>query len=284
MAYALNFDAEGERFYEVGTKHGVIYPWDTTQQGYGQGVAWNGLTGVTESPSGGDETSFWADDMKYFTRRGNEEFGLSIKAFYYPDEFAECDGTAKLAKGVRIRQQTRKRFAFTWETTRGNDTEGDAYGSVIHIAYGVTASPSSKDNSTINDSADVSDFTWECSTTPVTYPGYKPTSVIDIDISDYKDAETDTDGFDAAVEWLLETLYGKSDIPEFSATATYAKGDLVVHGGSGMEAVYEAKAAISEAAAWNSDDWLKIADGTAVPARVPSISEVADHFPAVAAG
>lgn len=284
MAYALNFDAEGERFYEVGTKHGVIYPWDTSNQAYGTGVAWNGLTGVTESPSGGDETSFWADDMKYFTRRGNEEFGLSIKAYYYPDEFAECDGTAKLAKGVRIRQQTRKRFAFTWETTRGNDTEGDAYGSVIHIAYGVTASPSSKDNSTINDSADVSDFTWECSTTPVTYPGYKPTSVIDIDISDYHDSQTDADGFDAAVDWLLETLYGVGDIPQFSETATYSKDDLVVNANGGAPEIYRAKADISTAGVWNASDWTKVMNGTVIPARVPSIAEVAAKFPSVAAG
>lgn len=281
MAYALNFDAEGERFYEVGTKRGVIYPWDTSNSSYGTGVCWNGLTGVTESPSGGDETSFWADDMKYFTRRGNEEFGLTIKAYYYPDEFAECDGTAKLAKGVRIRQQTRKRFAFTWTTTLGNDTEGDAYGEVIHIALGVTASPSSKDDSTINDSADVSDFSWECSTTPVTYPGYKPTSVIDIDCSGYGDSGNDD--FTEAVDWLKDQLYGVSDIDTFSATAAYSKGDRVVYGEGNAAAIYEAKNDIT-AAAWDATKWTKLYDGSEVSPHVPTIAEIVEKFPVIAEG
>lgn len=281
MAYALNFDAEGERFYEVGTKRGVIYPWDTSNSSYGTGVCWNGLTGVTESPSGGDETSFWADDMKYFTRRGNEEFGLTIKAYYYPDEFAECDGTAKLAKGVRIRQQTRKRFAFTWTTTLGNDTEGDAHGEVIHIALGVTASPSSKDDSTINDSADVSDFSWECSTTPVTYPGYKPTSVIDIDCSGYGDSGNGD--FTEAVDWLKDQLYGVSGVDEFSATAAYTKGDYVTRTETNVKKLYQAKAAIT-AGDWDPNKWDKISDTDTLNPHVPTIAEIVEKFPAIAEG
>lgn len=277
MAYSIKFDEEGERFYEVGTKHGVIYPWDTTlnsgKGGYGTGVAWNGLTGITESPSGGDETSFWADDMKYFTRRGNEEFGLTIKAYYYPDEFAECDGTKKIANGVRIRQQVRKRFGFTWETTLGNDTEGDAYGSVIHIAYGVTASPSSKDDSTINDSADVSDFSWECSTTPITVPGSKPTSVIDINLSD----ENIPAG---AEEWLRANLYGYENAAAFSASSTYAVGDVVTEDGK----LYICKTAISVAASWDSTKWKKLSDTTSLSANIPSIDEIVSTFGAVANG
>jgi len=284
MAYAIKFDEEGERFYEVGTKHGVIYPWDTTlnsgKGGYGNGVAWNGLTGVTESPSGGDETSFWADDMKYFTRRGNEEFGLTIKAFYYPDEFAECDGTKKIANGIRIRQQVRKRFGFTWETTLGNDTEGDAYGSIIHIAYGVTASPSSKDDSTINDSADVSDFSWECSTTPITVPGSKPTSVIDIDLSDANVPA-------GAESWLRANLYGYvgTESDEFSTTRTYAIGDIVrktLSQATGK--LYICTTAVTTAGEWNENNWEELADSYNLAANIPSIDAMVSHFGAVANG
>ena len=211
----IKFDQTGDKRYATGVKHGVIYPWDKTlnegRGDYGTGVAWNGLTKVTESPSGADENTFWADDQKYLSRRGNESFGFTIGAYYYPEEFEECDGTKKLAPGVKIRQQNRKMFGFCWETIVGSDTEGDDYGKIIHIAYGATASPSSKDDSTINESADIDEFSWECTTTPVQVAGNKPTSVLEIDT-------TDPDINLEKVEDLLDILYGTDPVGQKEGT------------------------------------------------------------------
>ena len=206
----IEFDKEGEKRYGTGVKHGVIYPWDKTLNsgagGYGKGVAWNGLTKVTESPSGADETTFWADDQKYLSRRGNESFGFTIGAYYYPPEFEQCDGTKTLAPGVKIRQQNRVMFGFTWETIVGSDTEGDDFGRIIHIAYGATASPSSKDDSTVNESSDIGEFSWECTTNPVQVAGNKPTSVLEIDT-------TDPNIDSSKVTALENILYGTDAIP-----------------------------------------------------------------------
>ena len=217
----IEFDKEGEKRYGTGVKHGVIYPWDKTlnsgKGGYGKGVAWNGLTKVSENPSGADVTDFWADDQKYLSRRGNEKFDYTIGAYYFPPEFEQCDGTAKLAPGVKIRQQNRVMFGFTWETIVGNDTEGDDYGRIIHIAYGSTASPSTKEDSTVNESADLSEFSWECSTTPVQVDGHKPTSVLEIDTTDPEIPE----GAITALENILygtDTVPAHDDVPEVPGT------------------------------------------------------------------
>ena len=176
---ALVWDKIGEHFYETGVDRGVLYPQANGK--YPNGVAWNGLTGVTESPSGADATDMYADNQKYLSLRAAETFGATIEAYTYPDEFAECDGSAALADGVKIGQQTRKTFGFSYRTLIGNDTEGTDKGYIIHLVYGATASPSSKTRSSVNESPEAVTFSWEISTTPVNVTGFKPTATIEID-------------------------------------------------------------------------------------------------------
>lgn len=176
---ALVWDKIGEHFYETGVDRGVLYPQSNGK--YLNGVAWNGLTGVTESPSGADATDMYADNQKYLSLRAAETFGATIEAYTYPDEFAECDGSAALADGVKIGQQTRKTFGFSYRTLIGNDTEGTDKGYIIHLVYGATASPSSKTRSSVNESPEAVTFSWEISTTPVNVTGFKPTATIEID-------------------------------------------------------------------------------------------------------
>lgn len=181
----LTWDTTGNRLYETGVKNGVLYVWGkdetTGEAGYGKGVAWNGLTAVTESPSGAEATALYANDSKYLELMSNEEFGGTIEAYTYPDEFAACDGSASLCNGVTIGQQKRSMFAFSYITTVGNDSEGNDYGYKVHIVYGAKASPSEKAYATINDSPEAITFSWEFTTTPVEVAGFKPTSHIEID-------------------------------------------------------------------------------------------------------
>lgn len=174
------WDKTGERLYETGTKHGVLYKLNSENK-YTGGVAWNGLTAVTDSPSGAEATAIYADDIKYLNLRSAEEYGCTIEAYTYPEEFEECDGSAAIAPGIKIGQQKRKMFGFSYTTTIGNDTEGDDYGYKIHLVYGATASPSEKAYQTINDSPEAVTFSWEVSTTPVDVTGYKPTATLEID-------------------------------------------------------------------------------------------------------
>lgn len=176
----LTWDNTGERIFETGVKQGVLYPIQSDGK-YTKGVAWNGLTAVTESPSGAEATALYADDIKYLNLLSNEEFGATIEAYTYPDEFAECDGSAVLATGVMIGQQKRKIFGLCYRTTIGNDVEGNDYGYKLHLVYGCLAAPSEKGYSTINDNPDAITFSWEVSTTPVNVEGFKPTSQITID-------------------------------------------------------------------------------------------------------
>ena len=173
------WDKTGERYYETGVKNGVLY----LQTGgvYNKGVPWNGLTAVTESPSGAEATALYADDMKYLNLYSAEEFGATVEAYTYPDEFAECDGSAEIADGVLIGQQTRKAFGMCYRTVVGNDTDGEAHGYKLHIIYGAMASPSEKAYATINDSPEAITFSWEITTTPVNVTGKKPTASIVID-------------------------------------------------------------------------------------------------------
>lgn len=175
----LTWDASGERLYETGVKQGVLYVMGSN--GYGNGVAWNGLTAITESPSGAESTPLYADDIKYLDLRSTEEFGATIEAYTYPDEFAACDGSASLADGVSIGQQARKMFGLCYRTTVGNDTDGTDHGYKLHLIYGATASPSEKAYETINDSPEAITFSWEITTTPVSVTGFKPTASITID-------------------------------------------------------------------------------------------------------
>nr|DAW91468.1 MAG TPA: tail tube protein [Bacteriophage sp.] len=182
----LIWDAIGEKFYEMGTKMGVLYPMKEDGS-YENGVAWNGLTAVTESPSGAEETKLYADDIKYASLRSAEEYAYTIEAYTYPPEWEPCDGSAQVATGVTIGQQKRKGFGFSWVTTVGNDVS-DEVGKKIHIAWNSTASPSEKSYASINDSPDAITFSWECSTSPVNVSGFRPTSHMEIDCSKLKAA------------------------------------------------------------------------------------------------
>lgn len=175
----LVWDKTGERLYETGIKQGVLYVQEAGE--YPKGVAWNGLTAVTESPSGAEATPLYADDIKYLNLMSAEEFGATIEAYTYPDEFAACDGSASLAPGVTIGQQPRKTFGLCYRTTVGNDTEGNKHGYKLHLVYGAMAAPSEKAYATINDSPEAITFSWELTTTPVTVEGFEPTAHLEID-------------------------------------------------------------------------------------------------------
>ena len=176
----LTWDNTGERLFETGVKNGVLYPIQADGK-YTKGVAWNGLISVTESPSGAEATALYADDINYVNLLSNEEFGATIEAYTYPDEFAECDGSGTLAEGVLLGQQKRKVFGLCYRTTIGNDVDGNDHGYKLHLVYGCLAAPSEKAYSTINDNPDAITFSWEVTTTPVNVTGFKPTSQITID-------------------------------------------------------------------------------------------------------
>ena len=196
------WDKTGERYYETGVKNGVLYI--PTGGVYSKGVAWNGLTAVTESPSGAEPTPLYADDIKYLNLMSNEEFGATIEAYTYPDEFAECDGSASIATGVMIGQQNRKTFGLSYRTALGNDTVGNDYGYKLHLIYGALAAPSEKGYATINDSPEAITFSWEVTTTPVSVTGFKPTASITID---------STKADPAKLAALEKILYGSDDAP-----------------------------------------------------------------------
>jgi hypothetical protein len=208
---ALVWDAIGERIYETGTKKGVLYPQVAGK--YPTGVAWNGLTAVTESPDGAEPTDLWADDIKYLSIRSVENYKGTIEAYTFPDEFAACDGSASLMAGVTIGQQPRKPFGFSWVTTVGNDTEYDDFGYKIHLIWNATASPSEKSYQTINDSPEAITFSWEIDTTPINVTGHKPTAHMEIDSTKFTTAEQK-----AKLAALERVLYG--------ADATEGKGNV----------------------------------------------------------
>ena len=195
----LVWDKTGERFYETGVKNAVLYVRDSGGA-YSKGVAWNGITAVTESPSGAESNPLYADDIKYLNLISNEDFGATIEAYTYPDEFAECDGSAELVDGVKIGQQKRKTFGLCYRTTLGNDVDGNDHGYKLHVIYGATAAPSERAYATINDSPEAITMSWELSTTPVTVTGFKPTAHLEIDSTKVKAEE---------LTKFEEILYGK---------------------------------------------------------------------------
>lgn len=182
----LEWDKVGERLYQTGTSMGVLYP--AVNGAYPTGVAWNGLTGVDENPSGAEANAHYADDIKYLELRSAEEFGATVTAFTYPDEFEECDGSAEPVEGMFIGQQTRKPFGLCYRTKIGNDTEGDDHGYILHLVYGATASPSQRSYKSVNDNPEPIEFSWEITTTPVKITGFKPVAHIRIN-STKADAE-----------------------------------------------------------------------------------------------
>jgi hypothetical protein len=195
---ALTWDQVGERVYETGVDHGVLYIPNNAGV-YEDGVAWNGLVTVTESPSGAESSPQYADNIKYLNLISAEEFGATIEAFTYPDEFAQFDGAVSPSPGVVIGQQSRRAFGLAYRTRVGNDVEGTDYGYKLHLIYGAQAAPSEKAYATINDSPEAITFSWDVTTTPVAVPGYKPTAVLTIDSS-----KVDADNLTA----LENLLYG----------------------------------------------------------------------------
>lgn len=208
MARLLEWDKVGERTYETGVDRGVLYL--QVSGAYPEGAAWNGLTSVSESPSGAESTALYADNMKYLNLKSAEEFGATIECYTYPPEWKKCDGQAELAKGVTIGQQTRQNFGFCYRTKKGNDTEGEDYGYILHLIYGCSASPSEKSYETINDSPDAITFSYEITTTPINVEGHKPTAVITID-------STEVDS--AKLKSLEEILYGTAAVTGETPTA-----------------------------------------------------------------
>lgn len=176
----LIFDEVGSRFFETGVKNGVLFVQGADGE-YENGVVWNGLTAVTESPSGAEATPLYADDMKYVVLYSTEEFGATVEAYTYPEEFEQCDGSASLMDGITIGQQPRKSFGLVYKTVIGNDVQGQDLGYKIHIIYGAKAAPSEKAFATINDSPEAVTFSWELSTVPVPVAGHRPTATVVID-------------------------------------------------------------------------------------------------------
>lgn len=200
----LVWDETGKRFYETGVKQGVLYP-QAVGGTYPKGVAWNGLTSVSESPEGAEPEPLYADDIKYLNLMSVEEFKATIEAYTYPDEFAECDGSASIADGVTVGQQKRKPFGLCYRTTLGNDVDGNSHGYKLHLVYGALAAPSEKNFETINDSPEAATFSWELSTTPVAISkdGFQPTASITID---------STKADKTKLKALEDVLYGTTDI------------------------------------------------------------------------
>lgn len=200
------WDQTGERYYETGTDRGVLYP--AVAGEYPAGVAWNGLTAVTQSPSGAEPTALYADNIKYLTLTSAEEFSATVEAYTYPDEFAECDGSAEIAPGITVGQQDRRGFGLSYRTLKGNDTDGNAHGYKIHLIYGCKASPSEKSYATVNDSPEAITFSWEVNTTPVAVEGIKPTSILTIDST-----KVDPSALEALEGILWGTESGEARLP-----------------------------------------------------------------------
>ena len=212
----LVWDQTSEHLYETGNDHAVVYPFNAQSKEYDSGVAWNGITGITESPSGADETALYADNIKYLSLRAAEEYGMTVTAYTYPDEFAELDGSAfaEDLPGVRIYQQARKTFGMSYRTIIGNDTESNDHGYKLHLVYGLTASPSERGYSTVNDSPEAIEFSWEMTGVPVAITGYKNSCLITIDSTAFNTTEKQ-----AKLKALEDVLYG-TDASEDTYEAT----------------------------------------------------------------
>lgn len=198
----ITWDAVGERLAETGVKQGVLYNWNNTTKAFDSGVGWNGLTGVSEAPTGAESTPFYADDQKYIELSSLEEFAGSISAYTYPDEYKRCIGEVEVAPGVSLAQQTREIFGFAYMVTQVNDTLGTGYGYKLHLVYNARASVSEADHATMNDSPELVEFSWDFTTTPAAVTGFKPTAHIIIDSTKFLSTEM------AKLEALLDILYG----------------------------------------------------------------------------
>jgi hypothetical protein len=272
----------GERHYETGTRNGVLYPMDPTTGLYPKGVAWNGLTGITQSPSGAEPTPLYADDIKYLNLISAEEFGATIEAYTYPDEFKPCDGSAELAVGVYVGQQSRQPFGLCYRTILGNEIMLNQFAYKLHLIYGAVASVSEKPYETVNDSPDAIGFSWDISTTPVNVPGLQPTAIVTIE----------SHKVDAAKLAILEgILYGSN-----GTTGNATGGTVVMY--TDLAAIESTLTAADAGKGWlvSSTNTVYIWDGTEFPAsgegvalvptvpasvaRLPLPNEVAEIFAA----
>lgn len=223
----LVWDAEGMRTYETGVKQAVLFPKTGVSGAYADGVAWNGLTKVTESPSGAEPSPLWANDQKYLELMSSEQFGCTIEAYTYPEEFEQCNGAKSLAPGVTIGQQPRKPFGLCYKTTIGNDTDGIEHGYKLHLVYGCLAKPSSRDYSTINETPEAVTMSWEISTTPVPVKNNKPSAHLDIDSTKVDAAklaalEVILYGKDGTTEPVVEGVAPRLPLPDEVATLVAA--------------------------------------------------------------
>lgn len=221
----LLWDQTAEHFYETGNDRAVVYPYNNTNKSYDKGYAWNGITGVTESPSGADETAIYADNIKYLSLRAAEEFGMTVTAYTYPDEFAEMDGSAFPTKGVRIYQQARKTFGFSYRSIIGNDTESNDHGYMLHLIYGLTASPSERSYSTVNDSPEAIEFSWEMTGVPVAITGYKNSCLLTVKSTDFVTPEEQ-----AKLKALEDILWGTDAGDVYTAVTPVGSENPVTEG------------------------------------------------------
>ena len=259
------WDQVGQHLYETGTDRGVVYPADSNGA-YPKGYGWNGLTGYTESPSGADETALYADNIKYLSLRSAEEFGATITAYSYPDEFARLDGSASPTTGVTLYQQARSSFGLCVRTLIGNDIETNDHGYKLHLVYGLTASPSERAYSTVNDSPEAIEFSWELKSIPVTVANYKPTSVITID-------STKVDARKLAA--LEDILYGvdAGETRYVATTDTTVDSEKTYYQYNESTGAYTAVTPVgTENPA--SEDWYEATTTTAADARLPLPNEV----------
>ena len=263
----LLWDQTAEHFYETGNDRAVVYPYNNTNKSYDKGYAWNGITGVTESPSGADETAIYADNIKYLSLRAAEEFGMTVTAYTYPDEFAEMDGSAFPTKGVRIYQQARKTFGFSYRSIIGNDTESNDHGYMLHLIYGLTASPSERSYSTVNDSPEAIEFSWEMTGVPVAITGYKNSCLLTVKSTDFV-----TDAEQAKLKALEDILWGTDAGDVYTAVTPVGSENPVTEGWyekSGNTYVLSADTTVDAQKTYYSKTTV-----TATDARLPLPDEV----------
>lgn len=266
---ALQWDVVGERFYETGVDQGVLYLPDGSGV-YDTGVAWNGLTTVTEKPTGAAATPQWADNMKYLNLVSREEFGATVQAFTYPEEFSVCDGTVEPTPGLAVHQQTRKQFGLCYRSLLGNDVDGDDYGYKLHLIYGALATPSDKAYATVNDTPAAIQFSWDLTTIPVAVTGHKPSSLLVID-------STQVDA--TALAALQAILYGDN-----SGDARLPLPDEVIALFSGTAVVIDLNLAANQPSFVNSTGVVTLPAVTGVQWKVNGVNRAAGAQPAITVG
>ena len=257
MNFDLKWDEVGQKTYENGCDHGVLYPFNAVANAFTDGVVWNGLREVNETPEGAEPSKFYADNILYATLMSVEEYKASIGAYTYPKEFEACDGSAELATGIYIGQQTRQKFGFCYRTRIGSDA-GQEIGYKLHLVYNCLAAPSDRNHESVNDSPDLDELSWDVTADPVNVAGHKPTASLTID-----SREISTENLT-----LLESILYGVEAPAFSASSTYSVGDYVTY----ETKVYKCITAISTAGAWDSTKWEEV---TNPGPRLPFPDEIA---------